>query len=136
MKKCVLDASIILVSLLESNKKILDQINKYINWIQRNKLEAISVRFLKSEVANGLRFGLDDPEKAVKFFNGFIVLPIKYQRLSTPLYEEAIYLAFKYKTTVYDTLYHVLAKVHGAVFLTCDAEYYKKAKDLGDIELI
>ncbi|MEK7168495.1 MAG: type II toxin-antitoxin system VapC family toxin [Patescibacteria group bacterium] len=136
MKKYVLDASIILVSLLESRKGVLDKINTYLFDIQKVKLKALSVDFLKTEVANGLRFGLSDPEKATKFFNSFLSLPIKYEKLDTPLYEEAIYLAFKYKTTIYDTLYHVLAKAQNAVFLTCDEDYYKKAKDLGDIELI
>lgn len=45
-------------------------------------------------------------------------------------------LAYDLGTTVYDASYHYLARFLDAVFLTCDKEYYEKAKNIGNIELI
>ena len=40
MNKCVLDASIILTSLLESKKSVLDKINTYLFDIQKGSLKS------------------------------------------------------------------------------------------------
>lgn len=132
----VVDASVILTSLLQTRFDVLKKVNKYFTLLAKGEIKMISTNFLKTEVANGLRFNLKDAEMAVKFFNDFCDLPIEIHKLSASLYEEGIYKSFKYNTTVYDTLYHILALDQRAVFLTCDEDYYKKAKRLGDIELV
>lgn len=136
MKRYVIDASIVLAALLESRKSVLGKIKRFLSLIESGKIEAFSTPFLKTEVANGLRFNEENPTKAVKLFDGFLTLPIEYQKISAPLYEESIFLSYKLGTTVYDTLYHVLALDQNATFLTCDEDYYKKAKSLGEIELV
>ena len=136
MKKYVVDASIILTALLQSRREILEKIREYLSLLEDGKIEMMSTNFLRTEVANGLRFNMKDPLKAVELFDGFLDLPIIYHKLSASLYEEAIFKSFKYSTTVYDTLYHILALDQNATFLTCDSEYYKKAKNLGDIEFV
>ena len=136
MRKYVIDASIVLTALLESRKEILDKIKDFLLLVEKGKIEAISTPFLKIEVANGLRFNVNNSTKAVELFDGFLALPLKYQKLDNSLYEESMYISYKIETTIYDTLYHVLAKAQNATFLTCDENYYKKAKNLGDIELL
>jgi len=50
--------------------------------------------------------------------------------------EQIILMAFEIDATVYDCSYHFVANELGGIFLTCDKEYFKKAKKLGSIELI
>jgi len=42
--------------------------------------------------------------------------------------------AYFLKASFYDTSYHVLAKLLKGDFITCDIEYFKKAKELGKIK--
>ncbi len=136
MKKYVVDASVVLRGILEVKKAVVDEIREYFVQAEGNKLELHSQSFLKMEVANGIRFNEKDASKSTKLLDVFFKLPIKFVDLNQTLYEESLLISYKLGTTVYDTSYHILAKAHGAVFLTCDEEYYRKAKALGDVELI
>lgn len=136
MNRYVVDASIVLVGLLESRESLVKKIKEIFLSAKKGKCVLISSSFLKIEVANGLRFNERDITKAGKLLNGFLDLPIKFISLNDVLYEQSLFKSYEFGTTVYDTSYHVLAKANGAIFLTCDEEYYKKAKSLGDIELL
>jgi predicted nucleic acid-binding protein len=136
MKKYVVDASVILTEVLDSRKELSDSIKKYLISAEKGKIELYSSEFLKMEVANGIRFNEKDISKARKILRISLKLPIKFILLDPAIYEESLSISFKLGTTVYDTSYHILAKAQNATFLTCDEEYYKKAKSLGDIELI
>jgi predicted nucleic acid-binding protein len=55
----------------------------------------------------------------------------------TGLYATALDLAVQLKHHLFDTLYHATAlHVPGAVYVTADARYYAKARDLGQITLL
>ena len=136
MKKYVVDASVVLTGILENQKTVVDEVREYFVQAEGNKLELYSSSFLKMEVCNGLRFNEKDLSKSTKLLSVFFKLPIKFIDFNHALYEESLSTSYKLNATVYDTSYHILAKAHNAVFLTCDEEYYKKAKGLGDIELI
>lgn len=136
MNRYVVDASIVLVGLLESRKSLVKEIKDIFLSAKKGKCELISSPFLKIEVANGLRFNERDVAKANKLLNGFFDLPIKFISLNTVLYEQSLSKSYEFGTTVYDISYHVLAKAQGAIFLTCDEDYYQKAKNFGDIELL
>jgi len=43
-------------------------------------------------------------------------------------------MAYFLKASFYDTSYHFLAKLLKGDFITCDTEYFKKAKKLGNIK--
>ena len=100
------------------------------------KVELLSQKLLTLEVANGFRFGTSEVSEALKYFNVFLKLPIKYFSPTETQQRKVIEVSYDLGTTVYDTSYHILAKAHNAIFLTCDEDYYKKAKDLGDINFL
>jgi predicted nucleic acid-binding protein len=132
----IIDASVILKVILKENVSVSNKYNKLVEMVKNKKAEFYSVKFLKTEVANGIRFGERDKELGLKIYDIFLGLPIKYITLSKQQYKNCLKLSYGLDTTVYDTSYHVLAKVYNGTFLTCDQEYYKKAKILGDIEFL
>jgi|SRR3989339_1225139 len=136
MKRYVIDASVVLVGILESRKGLVEKTRSLFLMAKEDGCELISSQFLKIEVSNGIRFNERDVDKANRLLNGFFNLPINFVSLSKSLYEQSLSSSYKLGTTVYDTSYHILAKAQGATFLTCDEEYYKKAKSIGDIELL
>lgn len=136
MKQYVVDASVILTALLESRESLVGKIEKYFRSAREGKSHLFSIPFVTVEVANGLRFNTRDKDIALKLFGGFQELQIKKVSLSNSQYEKILGLSYEIGTTVYDTSYHILAKSLGATFLTCDADYYKKAAKLGNIELL
>src|SRR3990167_503138 len=136
MKKYVVDASVVLVGLLESRADLVEKVKNVFKSSAEVKVKLLSSQFLKIEVANGIRFNERNETKARKLFEGFFDLPIKFVELNESLYDQSLQTSYDLGTTVYDTSYHILAKTQNAIFLTCDEDYYKKAKSLGDIELI
>lgn len=136
MKKFVVDASFTLKSLLNEKKSVSIRFRKLFKEAESGKVKVLAPRFIFSEVANAIRYSTKDSEEALGTFNDFLVLPIEFIDLDEVDYRKTIEISYSQNTTVYDTSYHVLAKAHNATFLTCDYEYYKKAKVLGDIELV
>jgi len=103
---------------------------------QSKELILLSLKLLAIEVGNGLRFSVKDRAEALRTFKDFMSIPIKSLVLTKSQVMEAVYISYELGTTVYDTSYHVLAKAQNATFLTCDEDYYKKAKNLGDIDYL
>lgn len=136
MKTILVDASFATTSLLQENIKIENYFKKLLSEAEKKRRILISSKFFVLEVANALRFTIKDKEKCLQILKDFTLLPIKTLVLSKNQVQLAVSTSYELGTTVYDTSYHVLAKAHGATFLTCDEDYYKKAKILGDIELI
>ena len=136
MKIYVIDASVILKVFLNESTSVIDEFSTILKKTQEKKVTLLSSKMLNIEVANGLRFSVKDQVEAIKTFKDFMSLPIKTFVITKLQNEKTIKLSYELGTTVYDTSYHVLAKAHNAIFLTCDEKYYEKAKDLGDIELI
>lgn len=136
MTNYIIDASVILKVILKEDISISNKYNKFVEMVKNKKAEFYSVKFLKTEVANGIRFGEKDKDLGLKIYDIFLGLPIKYITLSKQQYKNCLKLSYELSTTVYDTSYHILAKIYNGIFLTCDKEYYKKAKSLGDIEVL
>lgn len=136
MKKTVIDASVILCFLLEEKQSLSTRIETLLKDAQKGKIEILSSFLLPLEVGNGLRFSLKDSLLSNEVFQRFLSLPIRYINLSKVQLRKALELSYEYRTTFYDTSYHVLAQIQNAQFLTCDNEYFEKAKELGSIELL
>ena len=136
MNVYVVDASIVLQTSLNESESVKIFFGKLLKDAEQDKIILISSKLLPIEVANGLRYGIKDKEELIDTFRDFLKTPIKTLVLTNVQKEKTLEIAFDLGTTVYDTSYHVLAKAHNAVLLTCDQEYYKRAKELGDIELI
>ncbi len=135
MKKYVIDASIVLKSLLSEDLTVAAKLEKILNEIKAGGAEILSHDLINIEVANGLRFTLKDKGVAIETYQKFLRLPLKIISLTKAQQEKTLDLSYDFHTTVYDTSYHILAKSHGAIFLTSDADYFKKAKTLKGVEL-
>lgn len=136
MKAVVVDASIVLGHLIKSNKKALKEFPKILNLAEAKKIKIISLSLLPLEVANGLRFSKADSLIATEILNKFIKLPIKLISLTNDLLVKSVESAFQNKTTVYDTVYHLLAISRNLTLLTCDKKYWLAAKQLQHIEYL
>jgi predicted nucleic acid-binding protein len=136
MKRYLVDASIILQSILEESNFVSKEFEKIMKEVALGKARILSQKFLIMEVANGIRYAEKDKILAQKYFQVFLKLPIKYLALSKSQYKQILEFSYELGTTVYDTSYHILAISKGAIFLTCDSKYFKKAKGLGSVELV
>lgn len=136
MKTYVIDASVVATALLAEESTVESFFQKLLEKALQKEILILSSKFLIVEVANALRFGLKDGDKSTQVLKDFLALPIKTVVPSKSALLLALALSYEIRTTVYDTLYHVLAQSYGATFLTCDDGYYRKAKKLGDIEYI
>lgn len=136
MKMYLIDASIVLKSILKEDNSVAKKIGVILEGAMEGSIEVISSKFLILEVANGIRFGEKDAISAKKYLEAFLKLPIKYLSCSREQYKKALEVSYNLGTTVYDTSYHILAKSRNAIFLTCDEDYFSKAKGLGGIELV
>ena len=136
MNTYILDASVVVRYLLSSSEEVAKRLPLLLRGVKDSKFKLYSSFLLSLEVCNSLRFSLVDKQKLETVLSKLFKLPIKYLKLTNAQLSEAASLSYDLGTTVYDTSYHILAKAHNAIFLTCDEDYYKKAKDLGDIEFI
>ena len=66
------------------------------------------------------------------------LLNLDFQRVETEqIYATACSLSIQLKQHLFDTLYHASAlEINGAIFITADTAYYRKAKHLGRILLL
>ncbi|MFH1863901.1 MAG: type II toxin-antitoxin system VapC family toxin [bacterium] len=136
MTKYVIDASVVVKSLLNEDENVKTRFVDLLKKAQNKKIDLISSKLLIIEVSNGFRFGIKDVKECLDVFKDFLTIPITIVSLTNNQLRESIEMSYKLGTTVYDTSYHVLAKANSAIFLTCDKEYYKKAKSSGEIELL
>jgi predicted nucleic acid-binding protein len=136
MKKYVIDASLIVSSLLKTHPKAAVELEKLLLKLKTKEIELYSTSFIDYEVANGLRFTLGDLKKSLGFLERFSKIPIKLFSFSQNHLQEILKLSYQLNTTIYDTSYHFLAKLLGGTFVTCDKQYFNKAKKLGDIIIV
>lgn len=136
MKIYVVDASVLLTSLLEESEAVSRKLKEIFREVQAKKAKIYSSNLLPLEMANGLRFAIKDKKPAEEVFGKFSNLPIIFFNLKIEHTNRALELAYSLKTSVYDTSYHLLAKMLRGTFLTCDGEYFEKAKGIKSIELV
>ena len=136
MRRHFIDASVILKTILKESDSVARKVGGILKLASSGKTEILSQKLLAIEVANGFRYGTKEVSESLEYFKVFLKLPIKYVISTKTQLKKVIETSFELDTTVYDTSYHILAKAHNAVFLTCDEDYYKKAKVLGDVELL
>ncbi len=136
MKTYLVDASVVLKSLLVSHVRVQKEFQKVLHEVTEHKTLVYTTPLIVAEVANGLRFSTRDEAIAQKTIDEFFRLPIKFLDVTQEQWKKALVVSYKQGTTVYDTIYHVVALAIDATFLTCDSAYFKKAKKSGNIQLI
>lgn len=125
--KYLIDASVVVAGLEEGHStagKILDEGDLGI------------IDLTRVEVANAFRYKGSDRESisiALGLLYGEQVKCLEYSE--SDLLDTTM-VSLELNTTVYDTLYHMVAKKHGLEFLTMDAKYFKKAEKLGGLVLL
>ena len=136
MNDYILDASLVLTFLSEKKPSVAKEFEKILEEAKDGKARLCSTHLLPLEIGNGLRFSLKDEELAYESFKKVFNLPIDLVALSSSQLTKTLKLSFRFKTSFYDTSYHFLARVLKGTFLTCDAKYFKKAKEFGNIKLL
>lgn len=136
MKAYVLDASVVLTFLLGKSSSVERNFIEILKKAKNSEVKLYSSYLLPCEVGNGLRYSLSDKALAERVLQKFLNLPLEFFAFSPAHYSKILQLSYFFETSFYDTSYHFLANLLKGVFLTCDAEYFKKAKKLGNIELL
>ncbi len=136
MKIFVIDASVVIASLTDENKKIKSYFGRLLKEARATKVKIFSLTLLPLEVANVLRYKGLINEKRDEAFKIFRQLPIIYQNLELDEISVVMKQSGETDTSVYDCAYHYLARERGGTFLTCDNKYFQKAKKLGGIEFL
>jgi len=134
MKIYVLDASVVLTFLLGENEMTKGKVTTLLRRVSKKKIKLYSSFLLPLEVGNGLRYTLKDQELADEVLKIFLALPIEYFAFRQTHCQKILQLSYTLRTSFYDTSYHFLAKLLKGTFVTCDAEYFKKAERLGNIK--
>lgn len=132
MKTYIIDASVLVSSLMGNRPEIRKRFEKL---FEDKKSKVMSIPLVRLEFANGLRFLGCSQEQAVEAFEKMINLPMSIFDIKPSHVLEAMKQAFGTKTTVYDCSYHYAAILLNGTFVTCDKEYYRKAKNLKHILL-
>lgn len=124
----IVDTSIVLKWINEDEKEHNLALLLYKNHIER-KEEIIVPRFLFIEAANALTTKTHSIAKTLKKDLNFIFNTFFVMHEETPEdILESVHLAKKYKTSVYDMLYAVIAKKKNTTLITADARFVEKTK--------
>lgn len=133
MNKYVLDTSA-LVDGMTGSLKAFKNFVRLCEKVKKGKALLCSSPLLLFELNNALRY-LYDPLSAKMLYDHSLTYKIKIVNLRKEELDIARELAYETNTTFYDASYHALALSRDMVFLTMDKEYYKKAKEKGNVEL-
>ena len=136
MRVYILDASVVLNFLLGQSTAIEKKFVVILNQVKDKKAKLFSSYLLPLEVGIGLRYSLADEKLANEVLEKFLDLPVEFFILKPVHYLEILQMAYFLKTSFYDTSYHFLAKLLKGDFITCDANYFKKAEKFGNIKLL
>lgn len=123
-----------------------------VKWAEVDEDDASIARLVKEDFLDGkIDIGFPDhvffevmnvlsikrPDFASAFLSQILVMQMNEFRLNLELGDLALNIAKKLLgVSFYDTVYHALALLLGAVFLTADEKYYKKARKLKNILLL
>lgn len=136
MNTYVLDASVVVSLLLGKSNRAATETKRILKEAEKNQTKTYSLPLLIFEVGNSLRYALNDTLIADEPFQQFLDLPISYFELEEGHHLQILKQSYSLKTSFYDTSYHFLAQLLNGTFLTADQGYFKKARNLGSIELV
>lgn len=136
MNTYIFDASLVMAVILKENDQAISFVKKIEREIKNGKAKIIVPSFLLLELSNALRFKIINKDKAERAFLSFFKIPVSLENFAVEQVKEIQGKAYEMGTTVYDTSYHYLAKMLDGTFITCDRNYFGKAKLWGNIKLI
>ena len=136
MKKYILDASFILTSFASKAPEVRSRLKSILLDVKENKAQIYAPELIHFELGNGIRFSYQDSVDRQLVFESCIQLPMQLFHFENHHLQQILEQCAQTQTTYYDSSYHYLAILLNGVFLTCDQVYFKKAKNLGYIELV
>ncbi|MBI3558988.1 type II toxin-antitoxin system VapC family toxin [Candidatus Gottesmanbacteria bacterium] len=132
----IFDTSLVVAVILKENDRAASFVKKIERNVKNGKAKIVVPGFLLLELSNALRFKIIDKDKAERAFLSFFKIPVSLENFTVGQVKEIQGKAYEMGTTVYDTSYHYLAKMLDGVFITCDRNYFDKAKLWGNIKLV
>jgi predicted nucleic acid-binding protein len=132
-KEYIVDASVVLTWLIGKDSK---KEGLAFEFLRDNTGRLYSQSFIDMDVSNGLVISEYSNERIEKLYQLYRTVSIIILPTSDPHLTLARNIAREVNDTVYDSYYHALARLTGKTMITFDKRYYKKAKHLGNIELL
>lgn len=137
IKKCVLDASVIIKWFAKDKEVDYDKAKQILNLFQKGDLSLIVPDLLLYELGNALLkskyFQLIDFSSALK---DLYAIEIEVISISQALLCQAYKIAFNYDLTVYDATYIALAKFTNCPLITANPKCFTKIKEDFVINLV
>jgi len=101
----------------------------------KNEIAVPSLFFyeIANVLATKIKLTTEEAQEAFELIAEFVC---NVYELDSTEFLEAMSLAMKYKVSVYDASYHVLANRLGCRFLTADHKFWEKVKVMGIAELL
>lgn len=133
-KTLILDASVIIKWYFEEqdSEKAIRIRDLYRNYI----IEIIVPDLLYYEITNAIRFNRNiTAREKIRIIKNLFEINLETKVLDTQDFIDALNSADKYDTTIYDTIYYILAKKLNGKYITADQDFYSKVNDK-NVELL
>jgi len=133
-KTLILDASVIIKWYFEEqdSEKTIRIRDLYRNYI----IEIIVPDLLYYEITNAIRFNRNiTAREKIRIIKNLFEINLETKVLDTQDFIDALNSADKYDTTIYDTIYYILAKKLNGKYITADQDFYSKVNDK-NVELL
>ena len=130
MNVLVVDSSVAVKWLNQTNEKDLAHADKILELALQRKIEIIAPELVKYEIGNVLLKGkqLTPAESSVAFETAYS-LPITFISESEVLARETFLIAYNLGITYYDASFISLAKLYEAALVTDNIKHHGKTKD-------
>jgi len=124
----ILDASVIVKWFTREEKR--EEALRYREMFINDKIEIVVPDLILYEIGNALRYNPSFNDEDVRLaVRSLIDLGINIIIPTTEILDMAINLAFKYDTTLYDSVYLALAEILNDTLVTADKNLYDKTKE-------
>jgi predicted nucleic acid-binding protein len=132
MNDYIIDSTIILgLIFLPPNKS--KEIKRF---FKKNSENLYTNEFVKFQISAFLIKEFDDQEMIENVTEGLNDLPLQFLKVNDVILSTARKISMTRKVNFFTATYHAEAISRNETFVTLDNDYYKKAKDLGNIKLI
>ncbi|HDM22824.1 type II toxin-antitoxin system VapC family toxin [bacterium] len=127
-EKMILDASVIVKWFTREEKR--EEALRYREMFINDEIEIVVPDLILYEIGNALRYNPSFNDEDVRLaVRSLIDLGINIIIPTTEILDMAINLAFKYDTTLYDSVYLALAEILNDTLVTADKNLYDKTKE-------
>ncbi len=124
----ILDASVIVKWFTREEKR--EEALRYREMFINDEIEIVVPDLILYEIGNALRYNPSFNDEDVRLaVRSLIDLGINIIIPTTEILDMAINLAFKYDTTLYDSVYLALAEILNDTLVTADKNLYDKTKE-------